>query len=233
MQSRALYLSGREQIWHDNLTFILKVNVHKGHCSSLLTFLFSLRFKKQGPNRDPSCGFDLYMWFMCTKNGKGDRNLCSESPFADSGESDWMDFRQNCESDHGKVHQAVKERLFYDTLDAIIHDSHLKRLLTWVKPGEEAVELQSEWVTLLPDLDGLHYSRVTQLSGDQLYIKQPWLLRLDANNNQVTGSYSMTNSKQTNNPLTANTLCNFQVYLQVVWLDASYKIRVTPVTENE
>lgn len=44
MQSRALYLSGREQIGHDNLTFFRKANVHRGQCTLLPTFLFCLLF---------------------------------------------------------------------------------------------------------------------------------------------------------------------------------------------
>lgn len=92
------------------------------------------------------------------------------------------------------------------------------------------MEPQSDWITLLPYLDGLHYSRVTQLSGDQLHIKNPWLLQKYANINQVAVGYTTTKSKKT---ATANTLCNVQIYLEMVWLDASYKIRVTPVTENE
>lgn len=62
---------------------------------------------------------------------------------------------------------------------------------------------------------------------------------MDANINQVAVSHSTMKSKKETNkkprkkPLTANSLCNFQIYLEMVWLDASYKIRVTPVTENE
>lgn len=40
---------------------------------------------------------------------------------------------------------------------------------------------------------------------------------------------SVNSKTPTANP-TANTMQNVQIYLKMVWLDASYKIRVTPVT---
>lgn len=36
--------------------------------------------------------------------------------------------------------------------------------------------MQSDWITLLPDVDGLHDAGVMQLSFDQLHVKHSWLL---------------------------------------------------------
>lgn len=68
------------------------------------------------------------------------------------------------------------------------------------------------------------------MSGDQLHVEHRRLLEMDAHTNQV--AVSQLKAKKTNYD-TANSLCNFQVYLEMVWLDAPYKIRVTPVTENQ
>lgn len=35
---------------------------------------------------------------------------------------------------------------------------------------------QSDWISLLPDMDSLHDTRVMQLSVDQLHVKDAWLL---------------------------------------------------------
>lgn len=56
--------------------------------------------------------------------------------------------------------------------------------------------MHSDWITLLPDKDGLHDARVMQLSVDQVHVKHSWLLRKQTYRIQVSICYrSIRNAK--------------------------------------